>query len=170
MRRTLHRMDSQTLGTLDAVATAAAVREGRISARETVQAALARIEERNGPVNAFTVVRAESALAEADELDAVGPSAGLHGEDAEHVVHALASLVDEGASVVMVEHDLSVIRAADWVIDLGPGGGPDGGRVVACGIRTCAARRSARSSEGWGPGSSVTTHPTARTAGRRSFL
>lgn len=75
MRRTLHRMDSQTLGTLDAVATAAAVREGRISARETVQAALARIEERNGPVNAFTVVRAESALAEADELDAVGPSA-----------------------------------------------------------------------------------------------
>ncbi|GAA4395228.1 amidase [Ornithinibacter aureus] len=75
MRRTLHRMDSQTLGTLDAVATAAAVREGHVSAREVVQAALARIEERNGPVNAFTVVRAQAALAEADEVDAVGPRA-----------------------------------------------------------------------------------------------
>ena len=59
------------------------------------------------------------------------PSAGLHAEDAVHVVEALRSLVAEGASVVMVEHDLSVVREADWVIDLGPGGGPDGGTVVA---------------------------------------
>ena len=59
------------------------------------------------------------------------PSAGLHAEDAVHVVNALRSLVEEGASVVMVEHDLSVVREADWVIDLGPGGGPHGGVVVA---------------------------------------
>jgi excinuclease ABC subunit A len=59
------------------------------------------------------------------------PSAGLHADDAVHVVHALRALVEEGASVVMVEHDLSVVSAADWVIDLGPGGGPKGGRVVA---------------------------------------
>ena len=59
------------------------------------------------------------------------PSAGLHAQDAEHVVRALESLVEEGASVVMVEHDLSVVREADWVIDLGPGGGPHGGMVVA---------------------------------------
>ncbi|MBS2012272.1 MAG: excinuclease ABC subunit UvrA [Deltaproteobacteria bacterium] len=59
------------------------------------------------------------------------PSAGLHAEDAEHVVRALRTLVEEGASVVMVEHDLSVVREADWVIDLGPGGGPHGGVVVA---------------------------------------
>ncbi len=59
------------------------------------------------------------------------PSAGLHAQDAEHVVRALRHLVDEGASVVMVEHDLSVVREAAWVIDLGPGGGPHGGRVVA---------------------------------------
>jgi excinuclease ABC subunit A len=59
------------------------------------------------------------------------PSAGLHAQDAEHVVSALRSLVEEGASVVMVEHDLSVVREADWVIDLGPGGGPHGGVVVA---------------------------------------
>jgi excinuclease ABC subunit A len=61
------------------------------------------------------------------------PSAGLHAEDAEHVVGALRALVDEGASVIMVEHDLAVVSEADWVIDLGPAGGPRGGRVVAVG-------------------------------------
>ena len=61
------------------------------------------------------------------------PSAGLHAEDAAFVVRALHQLVDEGASVVVVEHDLDVIRETDWVIDLGPGGGPHGGRVVAAG-------------------------------------
>ncbi|MFO0737860.1 MAG: excinuclease ABC subunit UvrA [Labilithrix sp.] len=59
------------------------------------------------------------------------PSAGLHAADAEHVVAALRELVERGASVVMVEHDLSVVCEADWVIDLGPGGGPRGGKVVA---------------------------------------
>ncbi|MCC6808137.1 MAG: excinuclease ABC subunit UvrA [Deltaproteobacteria bacterium] len=61
------------------------------------------------------------------------PSAGLHGEDVVHVIRALHQLVDDGATVVVVEHDLSVILAADHVIDIGPGGGPDGGRVVASG-------------------------------------
>jgi excinuclease ABC subunit A len=61
------------------------------------------------------------------------PSAGLHAQDAKYVVDALRALVDEGASVVVVEHDLDVISAADWVIDLGPGGGPHGGQLVAAG-------------------------------------
>jgi excinuclease ABC subunit A len=61
------------------------------------------------------------------------PSAGLHARDTAHVLAALDALVEEGASVVVVEHDLDVIRAADWVVDLGPGGGPHGGHVVAIG-------------------------------------
>lgn len=61
------------------------------------------------------------------------PSAGLHAHDAVHVVDALNKLVEKGATVVMVEHDLSVVREADWVIDLGPGGGPRGGQIVAQG-------------------------------------
>ena len=82
------------------------------------------------------------------------PSAGLHASDAAHVVKALQSLVDRGASVVIVEHDLSLVRAADWVVDLGPGGGPHGGRIVAEGTpediaktdtRTGAALRDERS-------------------------
>jgi excinuclease ABC subunit A len=61
------------------------------------------------------------------------PSAGLHAEDAAFVVRALHELVDAGATVVVVEHDLSVIRACDWVVDMGPGGGPAGGHIVFAG-------------------------------------
>ncbi len=75
------------------------------------------------------------------------PSAGLHAEDAEHVVAALRQLVDEGGSVVMVEHDLSVVREADWVIDLGPGGGPHGGVVVAEGTPEQLASTSTKTGE-----------------------
>ena len=68
------------------------------------------------------------------------PSAGLHAEDVRHVTAALAALVSQGASVLVVEHDLDVIAAADWVIDLGPGAGPHGGRVVAAGTPDELAR------------------------------
>jgi excinuclease ABC subunit A len=68
------------------------------------------------------------------------PSAGLHAEDARHVVDALHALADQGASVIVVEHDLDLIRAVDWVIDLGPGAGPNGGRVVAEGSPASLAR------------------------------
>ncbi len=75
------------------------------------------------------------------------PSAGLHAQDAEHVVRALESLVEEGASVVMVEHDLSVVREADWVIDLGPGGGPHGGMVVGEGTPAEIAKKGTKTGE-----------------------
>ncbi len=68
------------------------------------------------------------------------PSAGLHALDVTPVTDALRSLTSQGASVVVVEHDLDIIAAADWVIDLGPGAGPDGGRVVAAGRPVDVAR------------------------------
>jgi len=75
------------------------------------------------------------------------PSAGLHARDTAYVIGALRALVDEGASVVVVEHDLDVIRASDWVIDLGPGGGPYGGRIVATGTPEEVATKDTRTGE-----------------------
>ncbi|WP_394822029.1 excinuclease ABC subunit UvrA [Pendulispora albinea] len=70
------------------------------------------------------------------------PSAGLHAEDTVAIIDALSSLVDEGASVVVVEHDLDIVRSADWVIDLGPGAGPRGGKIVAFGTPEHLAAKS----------------------------
>ena len=58
------------------------------------------------------------------------PTTGLHFHDVENLLKAFDALLDKGHSIVVVEHNLDVIRAADWIIDLGPDAGDDGGRVV----------------------------------------
>ena len=61
------------------------------------------------------------------------PTRGLHFVDVEQLIGILHQLVHDGHSVIVVEHNMDVVRNADWIVDLGPGSGPDGGKVVATG-------------------------------------
>ena len=61
------------------------------------------------------------------------PTVGLHPRDIDHLIAMLRRLRDQGNSVLVVEHDPAVIRAADWVVDVGPGAGDGGGEVVFSG-------------------------------------
>jgi excinuclease ABC subunit A len=68
------------------------------------------------------------------------PTTGLHFDDIKKLLEVLNALIDAGNTVVVVEHNLDVIKTADWIIDLGPGGGDDGGRIVAEGTPEGVAR------------------------------
>lgn len=70
------------------------------------------------------------------------PTAGLHLRDIEVLLELLSRLVDQGNTVVVIEHNMEVVKCADWVIDVGPEGGEGGGRIVACGTPEDVARSS----------------------------
>ena len=69
------------------------------------------------------------------------PTIGLHPSDVQTLLQVFQTLVDHGATVIVIEHDLDVIRNADYIIDMGPGGGEEGGRIVVEGtpeqVRAC---------------------------------
>jgi len=81
----------------------------------------------------------EGALVILDE-----PSAGLHADEVVRVVDALDAIVTMGGSVIVVEHDLDLVSAADWVVDLGPGAGSAGGSIVATGTPADVAKTETR--------------------------
>ena len=76
------------------------------------------------------------------------PTIGLHPSDVQTLLQVFRRLIDRGATVIVIEHDLDVIRSADYIIDMGPGGGEDGGRIVASGtpddIRRCPSSLTGR--------------------------
>ncbi len=70
------------------------------------------------------------------------PTTGLHFDDIQKLLTSFRKLIEGGASVLVIEHNLDVIKSADWMIDLGPEGGDEGGRVVAAGTPEQVARNS----------------------------
>ena len=71
------------------------------------------------------------------------PTTGLHPADVEKLVVQLDALVEAGNTVIVVEHDIRVIAASDWVIDIGPGAGDEGGQIVVAGTPAQVARSRA---------------------------
>ncbi|MBT6859771.1 MAG: excinuclease ABC subunit A, partial [Rhodospirillaceae bacterium] len=61
------------------------------------------------------------------------PTTGLHFEDVKKLIEVLQALVDQGNTIIVIEHNLEVIKTADWILDLGPEGGHKGGRIIAAG-------------------------------------
>jgi excinuclease ABC subunit A len=84
------------------------------------------------------------------------PTTGLHPDDVQRLLETFQRLVDQGHSLVVIEHNLDVIRCADWIIDLGPEGGDEGGQVVCAGtpeeVAECEASHTGRFLRGLGIG------------------
>jgi excinuclease ABC subunit A len=76
------------------------------------------------------------------------PTTGLHFADIQRLLDVLNRLVEQGNTVVIIEHNLDVIKTADWIIDLGPEGGDEGGRVIATGTPEELARQASKSYTG----------------------
>ena len=91
------------------------------------------------------------------------PTTGLHFEDIKRLLAILARLVDAGNTVIVIEHNLDVIKTADHIIDLGPEGGDKGGRVVATGTpEEVAASKKSHTGKFLKPALKPKTHARAK--------
>jgi excinuclease ABC subunit A len=96
------------------------------------------------------------------------PTTGLHFEDVRQLLDVLDRLVDRGNTVVVIEHNTDVMARADWILDLGPGGGEEGGRIVAEGPpEAVAASRESKTGESLRPHLKARGAPPARAPRRR---
>ena len=77
------------------------------------------------------------------------PTTGLHPLDVATLVSVLDRLLDAGATIIVIDHDLDLLAAADYLIDMGPGGGPEGGRILAAGTPGEVARDPASVTGPW---------------------
>ncbi|MBN1661390.1 MAG: excinuclease ABC subunit UvrA [Anaerolineae bacterium] len=98
------------------------------------------------------------------------PTIGLHPRDTARLIQVLAQLRDLGNSVLVIEHDLEVLAAADYLVDFGPGGGRDGGQVVAAGPPAAVAASAESVTGGYLAGRLVTPAPARRRAGNGHHL
>jgi excinuclease ABC subunit A len=76
------------------------------------------------------------------------PTTGLHFADIRRLLEVLNRLVEQGNTVVIIEHNMDVIKTADWIVDLGPEGGNEGGKVIATGVPEDVARAADKSATG----------------------
>ncbi len=98
------------------------------------------------------------------------PSIGLHARDNARLLHTLKGLRDLGNTVLVVEHDAETVRAADWVIDLGPGAGEHGGRVIVAGTVEDVLSHPDSLTGAYLSGRRQIPMPTARRAGNGKYL
>ncbi|HEY6480226.1 MAG TPA: excinuclease ABC subunit UvrA, partial [Streptosporangiaceae bacterium] len=94
------------------------------------------------------------------------PSTGLHPLDVGTLVGVFDRLLDAGATIIVIDHDLDLLATADYLIDMGPGGGPDGGRIVAQGTPREVARDPASVTAPWLAPQLGLPAPAGQAAGR----